>query len=99
MPRWAPPAPLADATARQRAVEDLARTADPSAIPALREALADSSFGVRSAAINALGEIGPPAIEALLDEAMHASRGPDPYGVRSYAVQALETMRGQRSSP
>jgi len=91
-PLGAPPAPVADDAARERAVQELARTADPSVIPALREALGDSSFVVRSAAIKALGEMGPPAIETLLDEAMHASTGPDPYGVRSYAIQALGTM-------
>jgi HEAT repeat protein len=51
-----------DDAAREHAVEELARIGDPSVIPALREALGDSSYDVRSAAIKALGEMGPVAL-------------------------------------
>jgi HEAT repeat protein len=92
LPRWQRSLVADDAAAREHAVEELARIGDPSVIPALREALGDSSYGVRSAAIEALGEMGPAAVEALFQEALYGSRGPDPYGVRSYAVEALGEM-------
>lgn len=54
-------------------------------LPALREALGDSSYGVRSAAIEALGEMGPVAVEPLL----HALQFAEYKKVRMDAAHAL----------
>jgi len=52
---------------RSNVAEALGKIGDAQAVPALIEALSDEVWGVRYSAARALGEIGEPAVPALIE--------------------------------
>lgn len=89
-----------DAKARAKAVKELGRVgpADPAAIPAVTGALKDRDAGVRKAAVLALLNLGPAAVEALPVLVEASTKDADP-AVRSHAAKAVERVRGARPEP
>ena len=82
--------------ARKKAVKELGHVgkADPSAIPAVINALKDADAGVRAEAALALLNLGTDAADAAPALA-EATKDRDPK-VRTYADKALEKVRGDR---
>ena len=80
-------------TRRVVAINALRDIGDPSAIPALLDALGDSSFTVREASARALAALGRPAEEALLRALPRAKAG-----VRRHIVRTLGAMRSRRAA-
>ena len=73
-------------------------SADPTALPALREALQDRDAAVRCEVILALLKCGPEAEQAVPTLAEIRRRDPNAR-VRDYAARALEKIQGEKSSP
>ena len=84
----------ADPRERREAADKLGNVgpADPSACPALTEALGDADARVRGAAILGLMRCGPAAKSAVPVLQGLRDHDPDP-GVRDYAARALEKIR------
>jgi HEAT repeat protein len=63
---------------REAAARFLRKNPDPRAVPRLVQALQDEDFGVRWAASEALGQLGVPALEAVLRALADPDRVGDP---------------------
>lgn len=93
---WLQALHAADPKERGEAAEELGRVgaADPSACPALVEALGDADARVRGKAILGLVECGPAAKTAVPALQSLKEHDPDP-GVRDYAGKALIKIQGE----